>query len=275
MRPLVDKSKHDLSGFSDGIPVCDANDASEIASLIHQTLAPTQRPQTFLSAHFSRAYKRFTGKRMQSHDEALKYNRHLNWAPIKSILARSTLVEAVKEILGPNLIIWRSNIFYQFATQWDSLPWHRDHYPEILSDSTAQVSVQIALTESSRENCLQVLPGSQLLNEQALYEQFGFSVSTRSQVAGTIRFSVPAEPESAFSVVLAPGCAAIFHPGLLHRSSVNTTRAKPTLRVSLTVRFATADNRVRKRGVMEPCVLVAGEAPEGINEIIDWRRDIH
>lgn len=206
-------------------------------------------------------------KRLKLHRSPNSYNRHLDWLPIQNLVTQAPLLEAVKQILGPDLIVWRTNIFYKFGTNYDSLPWHRDNYLNLLSDPDSQLSVQIALTPTTPDNCMEVIPESHVLSEDEIRTQLGMPISTRNEVAGNIRFS--GEPPQSLPVVLNPGYGCAFHHSLIHRSSMSGGAETP--RICLTVRFAGASNEVRKRGERVPCALVSGESPEGLNFIHDWR----
>jgi ectoine hydroxylase-related dioxygenase (phytanoyl-CoA dioxygenase family) len=195
------------------------------------------------------------------------FDRHLDWEPIKNLVTRSPLIDAAKELLGPDLIIWRTNIFYKFGTAEDGLPWHRDIYAGILSDPESQLSVQIALTPTTVDNCLEVIPESHLLSVDEICSRWGMATAPSNEATGNIRFSgAPPEP---FPVVLKPGYGCAFHHNLVHRSAVSDHPTAP--RICLTVRFATASNTVQKRSQQVPCALVSGEPPAGVEFLNDWR----
>ena len=98
------------------------------------------------------------------------HDRHLDHESVCRICRRPELVERVSSLLGPDVLIWRSNfqvkkpaaVAVGDAKKYTRVPWHQDgaYYdlqPHVL------VSAWIAITESTEENgCLKVVAGSHL-----------------------------------------------------------------------------------------------------------------
>lgn len=69
------------------------------------------------------------------------------------------IVDLVASLLGPDIVLWGTNIFYKRALAGPATPWHRDGRVPIQPLET--VSVWIAVFDSTVDNgCLQFIPGS-------------------------------------------------------------------------------------------------------------------
>jgi hypothetical protein len=70
------------------------------------------------------------------------------------------LLDALEQLVGPDLILWNSLMLYKRAERGPKVPWHRDAFGSAI-DPTATTSVWIAVTESTVDNgCLRFIPGS-------------------------------------------------------------------------------------------------------------------
>ena len=102
-------------------------------------------------------------------DHILHYHdRHLDHRIVCRICRRPELIDRVASLLGPDLMIWRSNFQVKppvaeavgDAARYIEVPWHQDGayfglQPLVL------VSAWIAITEATEENgCMQVVAGS-------------------------------------------------------------------------------------------------------------------
>ena len=86
-------------------------------------------------------------------------NRHLDLPLVAKICRHPALVERLAALLGPDLLLWRSNFFIQSGLPDDGLPWHQDRYLTLLAEPRTNLSAQFAITESSRETGHGVLAG--------------------------------------------------------------------------------------------------------------------
>ena len=76
------------------------------------------------------------------------------------IAAHPAILDMLEQLIGPDVILWGSVLFYKRAHEGPVTPWHRDAtaYP---IEPMATTSVWIAVTESRKENgCLRFIPGT-------------------------------------------------------------------------------------------------------------------
>ena len=176
-------------------------------------------------------------------DENLHYHdRHLDHSTVCEICRRPELIDRVASLLGPDLMIWRTNFQVKRpaaeaigdAKQYTRVPWHQDGayfplQPQVL------VSAWIAITEATEQNgCLKVVAGShtQTFDHDDDPDRYEFMRSI---------------PEDAFdqdairALALRPGEFVLFNENTVHASGPNRTSQT---RVGLTPRISVPFVRV-------------------------------
>lgn len=229
-------------------------------------------------------------------------NRHLNWAVAAKLCSNPSIVASSTKLLDPNLIIWRSALFA--IPDGTGLAWHRDEYFTLLSEPTKQISVHLAISESSEDNCICLLPGSHKM-KQAELREIGFQMQegTDKDSYGAPNYfptdSCSIEP---VKMLLKPGQYFLFHPSLLHASlgrtkdSFNTeserngfTRWGPHRsnfclpyagRLAMALRITVPSVKVFPAAFKETlpridkCVLLSGSNDNGVNELGNWAKEL-
>ena len=145
------------------------------------------------------------------------------------------LLNCLEQILGPNIVLKSTRLFYKHAGSASYVGWHQDGITEKLNDGRAP-AIWLGLTAATVENgCLRVVPGSHRLG---LFQHFtrpmldtltdignpAFrrlrSRAREAELSGKITV-VPPEAQLPFDVVMRPGEMSIHHPGVLHGSDAN------------------------------------------------------
>jgi len=111
---------------------------------------PGVRPEKLVSAHLVR---RGGGV----NDEGVR-----GQADFLALARNEQILDAVEQLIGPDIILWGCHVFCKPAGDGHETPWHQDgHYWPIRPLATC--TVWVALDESLIENgCLRVIPGSHL-----------------------------------------------------------------------------------------------------------------
>ncbi|HLO50983.1 MAG TPA: phytanoyl-CoA dioxygenase family protein, partial [Kamptonema sp.] len=152
--------------------------------------------------------------------------RHLDSPAILSLCQDRMLLQKLKEHLGEDLILWRSEIWANYPSGQLIPFWHQDSYPKLLSATGKSINVYIALTEVNEQNGFEYLPTACLSND--------LSVKVTDPFSGNHFFDITSELEQqAIPVILTPGEFVIFSENLVHRSLRNTSGK---VRLSLTLR---------------------------------------
>ena len=133
------------------------------------------------------------------------------------IALQPQILDMMEQIMGPDVILWASTLFYKPPLKGPATAWHRDgaYYP---IKPLATTSVWIAVTESVRENaCLRVIPGSH--HEQKLGDHGTGHWSTMDNYEGLRRNEF--DESKAVDVELQPGQMVIFDVYTIHGSWPN------------------------------------------------------
>jgi ectoine hydroxylase-related dioxygenase (phytanoyl-CoA dioxygenase family) len=89
---------------------------------------------------------------------------HLVFTRADELIRHPRILDAVEDILGPNLLVWSSSLFMKDAHDPSYISWHQDSTYWGLSHPDV-VTAWLALSVSHMANgCMRVDPGSHLLN---------------------------------------------------------------------------------------------------------------
>jgi hypothetical protein len=197
-------------------------------------------------ARFRRAFKdleRFHGVSLRQ--EQLKY-LHLCFPWACELAMHPTVLHAVESILGTDLLIHSSSVFYKAPANGSFVGWHQDGFPLGLSEPKL-VSAWIALTASTVENgCLRVIPGSH--TTRVAHED-------RRLAGNQLMLSIAGEVDesAAVDVTLAPGEFSLHHIDLVHGSGPNYSGGA---RIGFAVRYIAPE--VSQELVHPPVLLARG-----------------
>ena len=155
-----------------------------------------------------------------------RVHRHLDDPLTFGLCAQPALVDCMRALLGPDVVLWHSRYFDKRAGD-THIPWHQDA-PFWKISPMRVVSAWIALDPVDQDNgCMHMLPGSHAEELPHVHSE------------NTGRFSRKAAPDlvddrGAVPICLAPGEAVLFDCRMLHRSGINQSR-RP--RRALSIRF--------------------------------------
>ena len=198
---------------------------------------------------------------------------HLVLPEIYELCTHPSVVAVMKALLGPDLILWRSQ-FMRKESGANALAWHQDgSFPGGAAmpavDPVKTISAWIAIDDTRVENgCVWVIPGT----HKGTLEYTRKDANRGQGLFGRgfeVEYAVP--PERAVPMVLRPGQFMIFDCQTLHGSSHNPS---PRRRLGLACRYTSADVRVYPGQTVDGqgyaldnfgCILVCGEDRHGHN----------
>lgn len=155
------------------------------------------------------------------------HNRHLDNLCVWELISNATLVEKVASILGPDLVLWRSNFQIKpprsEQKKWNhgwntAAPWHQDcaYYqpsPNVL------LSAWIAVDDATKDNgAMRIIPGS--------HKQLYPHVANPDYLPGSNFFEKSVDPKTidiskAVDIELQAGEFVLFSESVLHSSPEN------------------------------------------------------
>ena len=148
---------------------------------------------------------------------ALRSKPHLIFTWANDLIRLPAILDAVEDILGPNLLVWSTSFFIKEARDPSYVSWHQDSTYWGLSHPDV-VTAWLALSVSIKANgCMRVIPGSHLKDQLPHQDTFAENnLLTRGQ-----EVMVEVDEADAVDVELQPGEFSLHHVRLVHGSDPN------------------------------------------------------
>jgi chlorinating enzyme len=147
-------------------------------------------------------------------------NAHLNFEFLDSIVHNKNLLDAVEDILGPNILAYASTLFIKEPRDPGFVSWHQDGKYMGLSENIG-ITAWVALSEANGESgCMSMIPGS---HEKMLAHKDTFgkdNILTRGQEVQNV------EVGKAVETPLRPGQASFHCPTVIHGSQPNRSERR-------------------------------------------------
>jgi ectoine hydroxylase-related dioxygenase (phytanoyl-CoA dioxygenase family) len=182
---------------------------------------------------------------------------HFRWA--YDLATHPAVLDAVEDVLGPDILIWTVSIFPKHPKDPAYISWHQDGTYWGLS-STQVTTGWVALTDSTVENgCMRVVAGShrrRILPHTDTYAEH--NLLSRGQ-----EVQVDVTDEEATEVLLKAGEMSLHHVNIIHGSNPNRSDGR---RVGFAIRFITPD--VSQLGERQAAVLARGRDAHGHFELL-------
>jgi non-haem Fe2+, alpha-ketoglutarate-dependent halogenase len=170
------------------------------------------------------------------------------------------IIETVAAILGDDILIHSTSLFFKRPRTEDFVSWHQDGYYWNL-DEPRLVSAWIALTDSAPDNgCLRVVPASHTKR----MEHRSAPMRANDLLASGLEIAVDVDDRQAHDVVLAPGEMSLHHALIVHGSHANHS---PRPRIGFSVRYVAPD--VRQAREHHEVVLARGRNLHGNYRVIE------
>lgn len=142
---------------------------------------------------------------------------HLVFTWADELIRHPRILNAVEDILGPNLLVWSSSLFIKEGHDPSFISWHQDSTYWGLSHPDV-VTAWLALSVSDRSNgCMRVAPGTHLLDQLPHQDTFARdNLLTRGQ-----EVMVSVDPTTVVDIELQPGEFSLHHVRIVHGSDPN------------------------------------------------------
>lgn len=169
-------------------------------------------------------------------------HRFFPWA--YRLATNETLLNIVENILGPDILIDGTLVFYKPPRDGSHAPWHQD---SVYSGwhLTPSISSWIALTVSDHGNgCMRVITGSHKLG---LLDHDNVLTDPNILNKRGERIRMEVQESEAIDVELKPGEMSLHHSNIIHGSNANSSDGP---RIGFIVRFVTSRTTNRDRLMM-------------------------
>jgi non-haem Fe2+, alpha-ketoglutarate-dependent halogenase len=160
----------------------------------------------------------------------LRHKSHLLFPFLADLIRHPLLLDAVEDVLGPDILCWNTNFFIKEAANPAFVSWHQDSTYWGLSAPDV-VTAWVALTPSTVANgAMAVIPGSHKLDQVPHRDTFHrHNLLTRGQ-----EIAVEVDEKEAVPLTLQPGEMSLHHVRLVHGSAPNPSADR---RIGFAIRY--------------------------------------
>lgn len=184
------------------------------------------------TARFRSAFKETKRRLTSQRKGALWSQLHLHFRWAYNLVTHSSILDAVEDVLGPDILVHSTTLFYKPARDASFVSWHQDG-TFLIRNSSPALSAWVALSDSTLENgCLRVLPGSQALGR--LDHSDTYAEDNLLSRGDTVERDV--DESQAVNVTLKAGEMSLHHVDTIHGSTSNRSDAE---RIGFTIRYIT------------------------------------
>lgn len=180
---------------------------------------------------------------------ALRHKSHLLFPWLWELVHHPRILDAVEDILGPNLLCWSSSFFIKEANDPHFVSWHQDSTYWGLSEPEI-ITAWVALSPSTiASGAMKVIPGShgeQVAHTDTYDEN---NLLTRGQ-----ELAVEVDESQAVDMTLEPGQMSLHHVRIFHGSEPNRSDDR---RIGFAIRYIPTHVR-QVIGPKDGAVLVRG-----------------
>jgi ectoine hydroxylase-related dioxygenase (phytanoyl-CoA dioxygenase family) len=194
-----------------------------------------------LEAHEARSGAPLQGK--------WRVKTHLLFTWVDQIVHHPAILDAVEDVVGPNILCWSTNFFIKEAASPGFVSWHQDAAYWGLEPEEV-VTAWVAITHSNLESgCMKVIPGTHRESRIPHVDTFHKdNLLTRGQ-----EIAVEVDESRAVDVVLKPGELSLHDIKLIHGSAPNLSQDR---RIGLAIRYL--PTHVRQTKERDSAMLVRG-----------------
>jgi ectoine hydroxylase-related dioxygenase (phytanoyl-CoA dioxygenase family) len=180
------------------------------------------------------------------------------WA--HDLVLHPRLLDAIEDVLGPDILVHSSSVFWKRPHNPAYVSWHQDGYNFGLSE-LHYASAWVALSDSSADNgCMRVVRGS---HRNGLVSHHRASISPDNFVSG-LEIACKVDESEATDVTLQPGEMSLHHVAAVHGSNPNTSDRE---RIGFAIRYVSP--RVRQQLDHHPLILARGQDRFGHYRILE------
>lgn len=188
----------------------------------------------------------------------LRHKAHLLFPFLADLIRHPAILDAVEDVLGPDILCWNTNFFIKEADTPSFVSWHQDSTYWGLS-SPDVCTAWVALTPSNLDNgAMAVIPASHTMDQIPHHDTFDrHNLLTRGQ-----EIAVEVDEDKGVPLVLRPGEMSLHHVRLVHGSPPNPSHDR---RIGFAVRYIPTS--IRQLEGTDSATLVRGEDRYGHFEL--------
>ena len=180
----------------------------------------------------------------------LRNKPHLLLTWLDELVRHPGVLDAVEQVIGPNILVWGSSFFIKEPQNPSFVSWHQDSTYWGLEPADI-VTAWVALSASIHENgAMRVIPGSHKLDQVPHRDTFAAdNLLSRGQ-----EIMVEVDESKAVELPLQPGEMSLHHVRLIHGSEPNPSTKR---RIGFAIRYVPTYVR-QAAGLQDSATLVRG-----------------
>jgi chlorinating enzyme len=160
----------------------------------------------------------------------LRHKPHLLFTWLNDLIRHPRILDAVEDVIGPNILCWGTSFFIKEARDPSFVSWHQDATYWGLEPADI-VTAWIALSESVVANgAMRVIPGSHKMDQMPHRDTF----DPRNLLSRGQEIEVEVDEREAVTLELQPGEMSLHHVRLIHGSDPNPSGAR---RIGFAIRY--------------------------------------
>ena len=185
----------------------------------------------------------------------LRNKPHLLLTWLDGLVRHPGVLDAVAQVIGPNILVWGSSFFIKEPRNPSFVSWHQDSTYWGLEPPDI-VTAWVALSESIHENgAMRVIPGTHKLDQAPHRDTYAAdNLLSRGQ-----EIMVEVDESKAVELPLQPGEMSLHHVRLIHGSEANPSAKR---RIGFAIRYVPTYVR-QAVGMRDSAMLVRGEDTYG------------
>jgi len=178
-----------------------------------------------------------------------RHKMHLLFTWADELVHHPKILDAVEDVIGPDILCWTSNFFIKEAHSSGFVSWHQDSTYWGL-DPDDVITAWVALSDVTPENgYMQFIPGSQKVDQLPHVDTFHKdNLLSRGQ-----EIAVEVDKSKAVGIPLRAGEISLHHIKLVHGSDANRSNDR---RIGMAIRYI--PTYVRQTKVRDSAMLVRG-----------------
>jgi hypothetical protein len=159
----------------------------------------------------------------------VRHKPHLLFTWLAELVRHPTILDAVEDVLGPNLLVWSTSFFIKEPQDAAYVSWHQDATYWGLSAPDV-VTAWLAVTDATVENgAMRMIPGSHA--EQLVHRD---TFAADNLLSRGQEIAVEVDDTRAVDVVLRAGEASLHHVRMVHGSPPNRSADR---RIGFAIRY--------------------------------------
>ena len=201
------------------------------------------------AAHYRRCLERHEAKSGEPLQGNWRHKTHLIFTWADELVHHPKILDAVEDVIGPDILCWTTNFFIKEANNPGFVSWHQDATYWGL-DPDDVITAWVAFTDVTPENgYMQFIPGSHKVDQLPHVDTFHKdNLLSRGQ-----EIAVEVDKAKAVGIPLRAGEMSLHHIKLVHGSDPNQTKDR---RIGLAIRYI--PTYVRQTKVRDSAMLVRG-----------------